>query len=236
VRAKQNKAEARQFTIEHMLHRRVMSFRKNNRDDADLKWKIKMIRAGISKEFWDIDFDNFVGNRSKVKIARKYCKKLNVAKQQGFGFLFVGDNGVGKTSLVMAILKEALKSGYSAFYITLPKIFKQIYLSWDYPILGLELHKLMLFTDFLAIGELGKDYHRSTSMEFARAEFDCLFRERREECLPTLLDTNLSLDELEDTYGESLMSLFRSRLHFINMKGVDYRKIVQREEWERLKL
>ena len=236
MKKRNNIGDVKQFTIENVLHKRVMAFKKANKEEPELDWKLKMIRSGIPREFWHIEFDNFLGNSDKLKLVKKYCKKINVARDEGFGFLLFGKNGVGKTSLIMLILKEALRNGYSAFYISLPRIFKQIYMSWEFPELATELRNIMASTDFLAIGELGKDYHRKDSMEFARAEFDCLFRERREECLPTLLDTNLSIEELADTYGGSLMSLFRSRLRFIKMVGPDYRKIVQREEWERMKL
>lgn len=231
---KKQDGKGRDYLLETIAHQRVMKFREEYPKTKHLDWKCKMLRAGISKEFWHISFRNFWGNKKNVGIARRYCKSLKIAREHGFGFLFMGANGRGKTSLIMLILKQALKKGYTALYITMPMIFRQIYLSWDFPEVGKELMNLMKTIDFLAIGELGKDYHRKDSTEFARAEFDCLFRARREECLPILMDTNMGEEELEDTYGESLMSLFMSRLKFITMVGVDYRRKVQKQEWAKM--
>ena len=226
-----NSLAGSEYRLSSIIHKRIMKFREENKDDDDLEWKCNMIRAGISKEFWDIELDNFIGNKKVVDDVRKYCSKLEVAKEHGFGFLFMGLNGRGKTSMMMVILKEALRQGYTAFYITMPRIFKQIYLGWEYPNLVNELNQIVRSVDFLAIGELGKDYHRKDSTEFARAEFDCLFRERRELCLPIMMDTNYDKEDLEETYGASLMSLFESRMKFVEMKGRDYRKVVQSREW-----
>ena len=235
-----DKGIGKSLLLESVMHERVMRFTdQQNEEGKDLskpsfKWKCKMIRSGIPKEFWPITFDNFWGNPTAVRLAQKYCRHLRLAREHGFGFLFMGSNGRGKTSLEMVILKEALKQGYSAFYITMPMIFKQIYQSYNFPELGRELKHIIETVDFLAIGELGKDYHRKDSEEFARCEFDVLFRSRREQCLPVLMDTNMDDSELVDTYGESLMSLFHSRLKFIEMKGIDYRKKIQKQEWEKI--
>jgi len=213
---------ASDFSISGMIHRRIMDLDKDERD------VVPYIRANISPEYWPIKLDDFIGNKKAVKLVKRYVEKLDEAYEHGLGFIFLGGNGVGKTTMQMMILKAAVDAGYSAFHITLPEIFHYIKLGFDNHSLLLEIHNLLRTTDFLAVGELGKDYHRQGSEMFMRSEFDMIFRHRRSMLMPTSLDTNMDLTELYDTYGESLMSLFAGSLKEIEMKGKDYRKTVQR--------
>jgi len=190
----------------------------------------RMIRANIPKEFRHIDLDNFDGDPKAMRAVELYCKKLNKAREDGIGFLFMGENGVGKTSLNIIILKEALLRGYSAFFITLPEIFSRIYAGYKNPEVLAELKEKLYNTDFLCISELGKDYHREGATLFARSEFDAIFRERRGDLRPIIMDTNLDLVELHENFGESIISMFRSRLKIMTLKGGDYRKKHQEKE------
>jgi hypothetical protein len=63
-----------------------------------------------------------------------------------------------------------------------------------------------------------------------RSEFDSIFRERRGDLKSIFLDTNLDEIQLKDTYGDSIMSLFRSRLKMLTLIGKDYRVVKQEKE------
>lgn len=191
------------------------------------------IKANIPKEFWHISLDNFDGDVKAMRLVEKYCANMAEARKNGFGFLFMGENGVGKTSLGIIILKEAIAKGYRAFYISMPEIFKQIYIGFKHVEVLAELKRILYNTDFLFIGELGKDHHRQGSELFMISEFDSIFRERRGDLRPIIMDTNFDEVSLQETYGQSLISLFKSRLKMITVKGGDYRKKSQEKEVER---
>ena len=219
-----------QLSPEARIHKTILDLPK---DLPKRSWIASLIRANIPEEFWYIDFRSFKGDPKAKELVQNYCTKIHEARKQGFGFLLSGSNGIGKTTLLILTLQEALRNGYTAFYTTLPDIFRLIYRSYQYPSLLPELDRIVEDTEFLAIGELGKDYHRHGSEAYAVSEFDSIFRHRRGRNLPTLMETNMIEVELEDTYGESLISLFRSRLKVIQMKGKDYRVEVQSEETEK---
>ena len=162
--------KVKDFSLASMIHERIMALPKEQKN------KSPYIRSNIPPEYWDLDLRNFKGNKRTVKLVKKYVDKLNEAYKAGIGFLFTGTNGVGKTSMQMIILKAAIKNGYSAFHITLPEIFHYIKLGFDDPKLLLEIHQILRETDFLAVSELGKDYHRKGSELFMRSEFDMIFR------------------------------------------------------------
>jgi len=214
------------FSIRAWHHELVMKEKEAGKLDT---WRSKMIKANIPREFWGINLQNFGGDKKAKALVEKYCENIDEALEKGIGFCFMGPHGIGKTSLLMVILKTALQHGYSAFYMTLPEIFRQIYLGFEYKELLVELNQILLRTQFLAIGELGRDYHRKESQQFALSEFDSLVRQRRSMCFATSFDTNMEKEELEGTYGEALMSLFASSLKLVQVSGKDFRKTVQKK-------
>lgn len=220
----------KRLSINSRIHRDVMDL---PRDEPKRAWKASLIRANIPQEFWHLTLRQFKGDRKAASLTQIYCDKMDEAYKKGIGFLFTGSNGVGKTTLLTIILKKALRKGYSAFYMSISEVFARIYRTFEYPALLPELHTILQDTQFLVIGELGKDFHRESSQDYAISEFDSIFRYRRGRNLPTLMDTNLVEEELEDTYGESLISLFRSRTKIVEVKGEDFRE-VQYEEVEDL--
>ena len=228
-----------EFLFSTRIHNEIKELKRRhkelygNRKRKVLRWQMKMLRANVPREFWHIDFANFFGDKKARKMVKKYCGRLSTALESGFGFIFCGANGVGKTTLQMLILKEALKKGYTAFHITLPEIFEHIYMGFEDREVQAELRRITFQTQFLAIGELGKDYHRATSKLFAKSQFDSIFRTRRGMCKPTSMDTNLMGEELEDTYGDSIMSLFMSRQKIVMVEGRDFREKVQQDDWSR---
>lgn len=226
------KNKHKEYSIFYEIHEECM--RISERENSHVEWKQNMTRANISSEYWNISLkrlkENGKGHTVAYKKVRHYVRHLDEAYKKGIGFAFTGKNGVGKTSFQMIILKVALKKGYSAFYINLSDIFKYIKMGYDYPPVTLELNKILKQTDFLAVGELGKDYHRSGSELYMISEFDSIFRYRRSRNLPTSLDTNMDEEDMENTYGESLWSLFQSRLETVEVKGRDFRKHFQKEE------
>ena len=224
------------FLLSTRVHERIMDLREKGEWTP---WKAQMARANIPPEFWDLELDYLArkstesSQRLAIRLVKKYIRKIDIVRKYGFGFLFLGSCGVGKTSLQMAILKAALKRNYSAYFITLPNIFRQIYMGFKFPNVLSELQDILYKTDFLAIGELGKDYHREGASLFAISEFDTIFRERRQNCLPTSLDSNLTETEVLNIYGDSIVSLFASRLKKLKITGRDYRKDQQQKEFDR---
>lgn len=225
---KQN-SDAWEFSIRRDISEEVIRY-KEKLSNGKFNRVLPYIRAGIPEEYWDIDLDMFDGDPHAMRMIEKYCLNINIAKKKGVGFLLTGPNGVGKTTLMMSTLKEAISKGHSAFYMTLADVFQTLYLGFDCKPLLIELRNYLRKTDFVAIGDLGKDYHRKDSGGFVRAEFDVIFRYRRSRHLPTLMDTNFNRSELENTYGESLMSLFASKTKIIKVEGIDYRKAQAKEK------
>lgn len=219
------------LSVKRRIHKEIMAL---DKDAPKRRNQIDLMRANIPREYRFLSFTSFKGDKKAGDFVKRYCDSLPDMLERGWGFILSGPNGVGKTMLMMLTLKAAVTLDYSAFYITLPEIFNLIYRSFDYPALTAELSEIVLDSQFLAIGEVGKDYHRKESEQWAISMFDTIFRTRRSKMLPTILDTNFTKAKLGDTYGESLMSLFDGCTLTINVTGEDYRRTVQQEEMRRV--
>ena len=93
--------------------------------ETETRWILTMKRAGIEKRYWKIEFETLpevVRETNGYRKARHYANHLHDALNQGLGWWLFGKNGVGKTSLLIFILKEALRQGYSALLVEAPEL------------------------------------------------------------------------------------------------------------------
>ena len=80
------------------------------------------------------------------------------------------------------------------------------------------LNRLRNEYDFLLIDDVGKEYR--TSSNFAENEFDYLLRHRYDRGLPTLMTSNVPLDQWVETYGEAMHSFVHECVYLIDMNGL----------------
>src|SRR3972149_3122609 len=76
----------------------------------------ELVKAGIPKDYWSLSLKRLSVDESYKLIIKKYIKLLDNAVTKGMGLTFVGTNGVGKTSFMQVIGKEAIVRGYSVRY------------------------------------------------------------------------------------------------------------------------
>jgi len=187
--------------------------------------------ANIGKEYWNLSLKDFKTGDMKAKfITEKYCKNLDSAYDNGLGIMFMGSSGTGKTFLAVEILKAALNLGYSIYFISLSEILKCIKDGFEDKTKKEIFENKIKDVDFLVIDDV-KDYDSSTP--FALMEFEALMRYRCQNNLPTIITTNLSLEETKHVYSESLLSIFTSKMKIVEVVGVDYRKKLG-DSWDKI--
>lgn len=165
------------------------------------------------------------------KIFDKYTKNLNSIFENGIGLFITGDNGCGKTTLSHFILYEAVKKDYYVYYITLSKLLSSVIKSYKDNEMDKRVEEIM-GVDFLVIDELGKEPKQS------RHSFDqveTLLRERAASSLPTILLTNLSMEEFKNAYGDSIWSVIQKEMLMVHIKDKrDFRQGITKTISEKL--
>ena len=172
----------------------------------DLEWYME--RAQIPPRFRHCNFEDFLHNNSSLEMAR--------IKARGFatnypmvekGLLFIGNPGVGKTHLTVAILKLLMEQkGVDCFFCNYLQLLKRIEESHD-PIAlrtSSDILEPVLETAVVAIDDFGA--RRFT--EWAEDTVTYILNYRYDQKKPTLLTSNL-LESPEEVKERSFSGKYK---------------------------
>lgn len=153
---------------------------------------------------------------------------LNLCKQFVENFpndcrslLFIGDAGLGKTHLSLSIVKEISAKGYGVVYGSAGNLFgaaEKEHFSFSGESTALDS---LLECDLLVIDDLGTEFYSS----FAASLFYNIVNSRLLSGRPTVINTNLSFDELEKRYTARITSRFIGGYDMRTLIGSDIRQI-----------
>lgn len=177
----------------------------------------ELMKAGIVSDYWSLTLADLDIDISTKKMVQLYVKNLENAKSRGLGMLLLGANGIGKTSLMAEIGKEAIVNGYSVRYVTLSTYLKALFDKDREAIENIERG------EFLLVDELDKKQGK-----FADA-VDSFLRSMFSQNKSLILGTNWNEDEIGEKLGQSIHSLLKRRCEFIEMEGEDYSDKLQEE-------
>lgn len=159
-------------------------------------------------DFDTLSYDIVKNNAQKDKyiktceLFKKYIGKLKETEKK---LIFLNGNvGVGKTYILKATTHEAIKQGYYALYTTAFDLNKS-FLAYHCAKLNEkdEILNKYLECDLLLIDDLGtENILKNVTVEYLYL----IINQRLESGKNTIITTNLSLDELKDTYDERIMS------------------------------
>ena len=186
------------------------------------KIAVEAYESCIPQDFWWINDDDIDHNKDIFENTVKvYVKNINKALNGGYGLLFIGDNGVGKTYFISYVLMEAIKKGRSTYFTTMPDLDYNIKRGFKDQAIERRL-RLMLTSDFLAIDELGKERSKSNN-DYMDSQIERIIKGRLDDNQPMLLATNMDLETLEKAYGPTVSSILLGKFQAIMMEPGDYR-------------
>ena len=131
-----------------------------------------------------------------------------------------GDTGLGKTHLSLAIANDVIRRGYSVVYASAPILSRRLEKQY-FQRGGAEEHTFDLLADcdLLIIDDLGAEYHN----KFNVSELYNLFNARLLRGKPVIINTNLSLRELEEVYSHRFVSRVMGNAEKLDFFGRDIR-------------
>lgn len=132
--------------------------------------------------------------------------------------VFIGDTGVGKTGLAIALLIKALENGYRGLFLRAQDLFDEMYASLADRSSRKLLNRLAKL-DVLVIDEMG---YLNLRPEQTNIFFKLM--EERYNRKPTILTTNLDYEEWHEFLGnrqmvDALLSRVRHHCHTVRIKG-----------------
>jgi len=173
---------------------------------------VKMFNhSGIPLRHQQCGFNNYIADTNEMKnaldVAQGYVNSFQTRNAKGQGLLMLGAPGTGKTHLAAAICKDAIRQGYiSLFTGTLEaiQIIKQSY-EKDSGYSELQAINQFVACDLLVLDEVGVQHHTDAE----RVYLSEIINKRYEHMKPTILLTNLNVEELKKCMGQRVVDRLR---------------------------
>lgn len=168
--------------------------------------------------------DPLTGRSSKEAMltALEACHEFVDTFSESFhNILLYGDTGVGKTFLSHCIAKELLDSSYSVIYFSASRLFeilaKETFGKKDAD--EENTHPLIYGCDLLIIDDLGSELPNT----FTVSKLFTVLNERILRKKPTIISTNLALEDVKTIYSERIFSRISSSYTMLRLTGDDIR-------------
>lgn len=151
----------------------------------------------------------------------KYCK----AYAQSFttsseSILMKGATGLGKTHLSLAIANEVIKRGYGVIYVSAPALLSKLekeYFSRSAS--DDDTAEMLSSCDLLIIDDLGTEFRT----QFSVSQIYNIFNSRVLQGKPVIINTNLTMAELEKAYSNRFVSRINGAAQKLDFLGEDLR-------------
>lgn len=154
-------------------------------------------KLGIPRKYYRATLDDFSGPRELADIAWRYVKSPR------HSMLFSGDTGTGKTYMTVAIMREFVKAGKSNMrFVRIPDMLLDIRSSYDPDSPDNERAVIQKYTNvgFLVMDDFGTE----KQSEYSITALYMIIDERLNAERPTLLTTNLTLDQIAEHHGSRI--------------------------------
>jgi DNA replication protein DnaC len=181
----------------------------------------ELVKSKIPRlPYWILSLENLQIDKSVKNFSKMYVKNIHRAVDGGLGALLYGPNGVGKTSVMIEIGKEAIVNGYSVRYFTLASYIDSVFQK------NSELVDEYESGDVLLIDELDK---ASSNRAVTRTTEEFL-RKMSNLGKSMILATNWDKAEIAEELGQSTYSLLKRSCKVLAVDGGDYSDILE-DEW-----
>lgn len=164
--------------------------------------------------------DPVIGEKQRTVMENNYRDCVKFAESfngSGCGLLMLGDTGLGKTHLSLAVANAVIKSGYSVVYNSTPELMRQL----DKEFFGradTDTMQLITTCDLLILDDLGAE---TKSDRYVSMLYE-IVNSRLNRHIPMIVNSNLAVDEIKNRYLDRIWSRLFS-LHVLLFCGSDNR-------------
>ena len=208
--------------------RRAIDEEKARKEEAERNRKQRIVETRIPLEYQTKDFSTFIqetdSQKAAFKLARRFVKGWEKAKAGGYGLLFLGSCGTGKTHLACAIMIELLKEYAFSYprYYKASEIFSAVRSTYQAGASTNEEETLKFFSSIqlLVIDEVGVQKGSEAEKRILFSILDNRVTSNK----PTILMSNLGPKALAELLGDRLYDRVRSKCVPMLFAGPSMRK------------
>ncbi len=153
----------------------------------------------------------------QLKYCIDYAKRFSVDSPSVF---MIGGTGLGKTFLSSCIAKEIISKGYSVAFDSIQNYLREIEKE-HFGKSNDDTLETLLKADLLILDDLGSEFTTS----FNSSVIYNIINSRTNQGKPTIISTNLSLDELDKRYDDRIISRLTGMFKPLRFIGNDIRQI-----------
>lgn len=192
---------------------------KNNNFDC---FNISLYSDIVNEELYNSNLspkDNIINIK---EICINFINSFNNPSEKNL--LFIGNTGLGKTFLSNCIANELIKNGKTVLYQTAPVMLDTI---MDYRFgkanISKSVYDNILDVDLLVIDDLGTECINSMKFTELFNIINTRILNQNNHITKTIISTNLSLQNLKDTYDDRIFSRFVGHYNICRFFGEDIR-------------
>jgi DNA replication protein DnaC len=178
-------------------------------------------KSGVPPKYLKSSFENFNvidENRKCVSACRQY---LIHHRPVYSGLYLFGNCGTGKTHLAAAITRELLLKGQPVTFTCVPRLCFEVKKAFDGGLKITEHNAIKAYTscEYLVLDDLGAE----KPTEWVKKTLGYIIYERDNMFKPTIITSNLSLDEISDRVAPRISSRIAGMSQIIHVQGPDWR-------------
>lgn len=181
--------------------------------------------AGIGSTYQFLSWDDYHGDQQAGASVRAYCSRVNEMIDSGAGaYIWSPVNGNGKTFLATMIAKAAVCAGYTTYFTPYASLLASYKTGWSDSEYGKWFRHKVDAAQLLVLDDVGKELGvKGFNDNFAVQTMDTLIRSRTQQGRPTIITSNVTPDDMVDTYRIAVWSLISETSTIFEVKGGDYR-------------
>ena len=165
-----------------------------------------------------------ISPRKRMSAVYDFCRDYAADFSKDSPNLFMyGETGLGKTHLSLAIANEVIKKGFSVVYDSAQNLFTRL----EKERFGREdgnTEDTVLYCDLLILDDLGAEF----DTKYVLSEIYNIINSRISYGRPTVISSNVTLDELTGLYGARVTSRIIGNYELLLFEGRDVRQIKKR--------
>jgi len=179
--------------------------------------------ANIPKEFHtltgkDLNPAWVETNKSTFRRMKQYSGRIPKAVDEGFGLYLGGTSGAGKTFMAALLLKQAIRTGYTGYFILLRDLVSAAMNALRDPEVQLDVDDLVTGVDFLVLDDVDK-VTAAKEQELVNTVITALLKKRKYSGKPLIVTANCRADELHKRLGTDLANTIISGLSEMYFQG-----------------
>ena len=206
-----------------------------------------LLHCGIGLKYQRFDwYDLVVPKPEKVQ---EYLEHARLIIPTGRGLVLYGPPGTGKTLLATLILKALIGQGHDGYFTTYADMLTRLTLTKFNAEEQEWFKRRVKLAGVLVIDDIGREQQQRVHVRnaettgtidltttLAERAFEDVIRARTANQLPTLITSNLDLNDIQTKYGVNVISLLREQSTSVRLEGADWRESSRDRGMEEIKL